>query len=91
MITLCELCERDIINVRTGTNLGRVDDLCVDEQTATVTELVIYGRWRFFGLFGKEEDVHIPWSDIVTVGEDVVLVRTILPERTKKQRNPIKL
>ena len=48
MVTMYELCERDVINVTTGANLGRVDDLVIDEETATVQELVVYGRLRWF-------------------------------------------
>lgn len=90
MVTMYELCERDVIDVTTGANLGRVDDLIIDDETATVQELVVYGRLRWFGLLGREDDTHIPWRDIVRVGEDVILVRTDLPQRPKKARNPIK-
>ena len=90
MFTLGDLCERDVVSVKNGENLGRVDDLCVEETTARVLSLVIYGRLRLFGLLGREEDLMIPWEDILTIGSDVVLVRTEPPPRGQKQKKHLK-
>lgn len=75
-MTVYELCEREVVNIATGQNLGRVDDLSFDTQTAEVTGVVLYGRLKLFGLLGREEDVTIPWKEIEKIGEDVLLVRT---------------
>lgn len=75
-MTVYELCEREVVNVATGQNLGRVDDLSFDPQTAGVTGIILYGRLKLFGLLGREEDVAIPWKEIEKIGEDVLLVRT---------------
>ena len=75
-MTLYELCQRDVINVSTGANLGRVDDISFEEATATITNIVLYGRLKLFGLLGREEDTYIPWTDIKKIGSDVVLVQT---------------
>lgn len=91
MITLYELCEKEVIGLSNGVNLGRVDDLCVDETTAQVTELIIYGKLRWFGLLGREEDVRIAWQDIATIGEDAILVRTVLPGKTSKSHTRLRL
>ena len=90
MFTLYELCERDVVSVKNGANLGRVDDLRVDETTARVHSLVIYGRLKWFGLLGREEDLLIPWEEIVTIGSDVVLVNTELPPRERKLKKFLK-
>ena len=47
--TLEELRCKDVINIVNGENLGRVDDLQMDANSATVTALILYGRPRFFG------------------------------------------
>ena len=74
MFTLYELCERDVVSVKNGANLGRVDDLRVDETTARVQSLVIYGRLKWFGLLGRCDDICIKWEDIQVIGEDTILV-----------------
>ncbi len=75
-MTVSELCERSVINISGGNNLGNVDDVVFDETTATISHIVIYGRLKLFGFLGREDDTFIPWSDIKKVGEDVLLVET---------------
>lgn len=75
-MTLYELCQHDVICISTGANLGKVDDLSFDENTASVQGLILYGRLKLFGLLGREEDVVIPWKDIRKIGSDVILVDT---------------
>ena len=79
-MTLRELTRKDVVQIRTGDNLGRVDDLEFDEQNARIRAIVLYGRPRLLGLLGREPDVPIPWQDIVNLGSDVILVQTDLPQ-----------
>ena len=85
-MTLYELCERDVINMATGSNLGRVDDISFIPETASVTHVVLYGKLKLFGLLGREEDFYIPWKDIQKIGTDVLLVDTTVqaPAKPKK-------
>ena len=73
---LSELCRRSVIELSSGQNLGRVDDICFDENSAVITHIILYGRPRLFGLLGREEDTMIPWADIRQIGQDVLLVHT---------------
>ena len=75
-MTVYELCERDVVNVTTGQNLGKVDDISFEPETARITGVILYGRLKLFGLLGREEDTAIPWGDIEKIGTDVLLVRT---------------
>ncbi|MEG0397135.1 MAG: YlmC/YmxH family sporulation protein [Oscillospiraceae bacterium] len=83
-MNLYDLCERDIVSLASGVNLGKIDDICFDETNAKITHIVIFGRSKFFGLFGREADTEIPWAEIVKIGEDVVLVRGELSHSEKK-------
>lgn len=76
MVSLSLLCQKDIISVSTGQNIGRRDDIEFSEKTAMVENLVVFGRPKFFGLFGREKDIKISWSDVITVGRDVILIST---------------
>lgn len=84
MLTLYELAERDVISVPNGIRLGHVDDVEIDDASALITHIIIYGRGRLFGLLGREEDTKIPWQDIQKIGRDVVLVKTSLEREPKK-------
>ena len=71
-MTFAELREKDVINVCTGKRVGFVDDLVLDTDCGRIAELSVSPH--FFALTQKSA-VRIPWSDIVCVGEDAVLVR----------------
>ena len=66
-------------------NVIRIGDVELDTQNAVLTAIVIRGRYRLFGLLGREEDTVIPWEDIEVIGEDTILV-TCRPSHTRKTR-----
>ncbi len=76
MVTLSVLCRKDIISISTGRNIGRRDDIEFNEKNAVVESLIVYGRPKLFGLFGRGKDVKIPWSRVITIGRDVILINT---------------
>ena len=71
---ITDLHEKEVIDICTGNRLGCVDDVEVDTCTAQLCALVVFGRSRFLGLFGREEDIVIPWREIEIIGEETVLV-----------------
>ena len=48
-------------------------DAVFDSRDGRLLALVIPGRSRFFGLFGREEDTVLPWNAICRMGEDIIL------------------
>ena len=87
-MTLTELRKKDVIQVQTGVNLGRADDLRLNEQTAQVEGIILFGRARLFGLLGRDESLTIPWQEIETIGADAILVHTALPEAPPQPEKP---
>ncbi|MEG2915910.1 MAG: YlmC/YmxH family sporulation protein [Oscillospiraceae bacterium] len=69
-----DLKYKDVVSVSDGTRLGCVCDVEVDTCTARICSIVIYGRLKCFGLFGREDDIVIDWCDIKLIGEDTILV-----------------
>lgn len=74
---------KDVVNAQ-GVRLGFVGDVELDTQNAALTAIVIYGKYRLFGLFGREEDTVIPWENIEVIGEDTILVNA--PGKGKRRR-----
>ncbi len=74
-----ELREKDVVNVNNGERLGRICDIDIDLETARVCALILPGKSRCLGLFGREEDITIAWSEITLIGEDVILINKCLP------------
>lgn len=69
-----DMRHKEVINVKDGMRLGNVCDLEIDTTNARVTAIIIYGRLRWFGLLGREDDVVIRWQDIQVIGDDTILV-----------------
>ena len=76
---ITDMHDKEVINISDGTRLGFVDDLEVDTCTAQITALVICGRSRWFGLFGKNPDIVIQWKDIEVIGDETILVNFNCP------------
>lgn len=79
-MTLRQLCKKDVVQLGSGVKLGRADDLELEVSSAQVCSLILRGRPRWFGLLGRGEDLVIPWQQIETIGEDVILVNCPVPD-----------
>lgn len=74
---------KDVVCVNDGTRLGHVGDVELDLASASLVSIVIFGRYRLFGLLGREEDIVIGWEDIQLIGEDIILVNYNAPPRSQ--------
>lgn len=70
-----ELHRKEVISVKDGARLGFVGDVEFDTDTAKLSAIVVYGKLRWLGLLGREEDQSIRWEDIQMIGEETILVR----------------
>ncbi len=73
---LDELKDKQVVCVKNGAVIGNVSDVELNTDDGRLTSIVIYGKHSFLGLFGKENDVIIPWSDIEVIGNETILVKT---------------
>ena len=84
-----ELRNKQVVCVKDGCVLGFISDIEIDTLSGTLTSIIIFGRLRFFGLLGREEDIIIPWDDIKVIGAETVLVNTepmlFLHDKAKKR------
>ncbi len=71
---IMDLQSKDVICIKNGACLGRVCDVEVDTCSGKLNSLIVYGKSRFFGLFGRCDDMIICWEDVEVIGEDTVLV-----------------
>ncbi|MDR0918600.1 MAG: YlmC/YmxH family sporulation protein [Oscillospiraceae bacterium] len=71
---LSDLRNKEVINITDGTKIGFVDDIEMDTEKCCIVALIVYGRERLFGFFGREEDTIIPFSKISLIGSDTILV-----------------
>ena len=85
MERIADLQCKEVVNITDGCRLGYVSDVELDILTGKVVAIVVPGKCRFFGLFGRADDYVIPWQCIRRFGEDIILVEGI-PDRVCKPR-----
>ncbi|MEH7117856.1 YlmC/YmxH family sporulation protein [Neobacillus vireti] len=66
---------KDVVNVSDGKRLGNIGDIEINLTTGKIEAVVISGGGRVLGFFGKDDDIVIPWKNIIKIGHDVILVR----------------
>ncbi|MBR2717047.1 MAG: YlmC/YmxH family sporulation protein [Oscillospiraceae bacterium] len=65
---------KEVINIRTGVRMGYVCDAEFQYPDGRITALIVPGRARYFGVFGREDDYILPWECISRIGEDIILI-----------------
>lgn len=86
---ITDMHEKEVINLCDGTRLGNVCDVEIDTCTGCLVSVIIYGRNKFFGLLGREEDIKICWNEIKVIGDDTILVDIALPKRPYRQQKSV--
>lgn len=71
-VTFSQLKQKEVINLNDGKNLGKVCDVTFSVPEYKITGLSVTGGkgFRF-----TRQDVFIPISSVVKIGEDTVLVK----------------
>jgi YlmC/YmxH family sporulation protein len=75
MMYISEFQTKDVVNVSDGKKLGNIWDYDINVTTGKIQAIIISGQGKMLGFFGRDEEIVIPWRNIVKIGEDVILVR----------------
>ena len=81
-----ELKKKEVINADTGYKIGYADDLEIDVKEARILSLIVYGRPKFFGIFGRADDCRISWDKIRLIGQDAILVENFVQKTTNNTK-----
>ena len=71
---ICELREKEVINICSGRRLGCVVDVEINVCTGEVEAIVIPGPGKICGFFGTDCEYVIPFRCIKKIGPDILLV-----------------
>ncbi|MHB9094708.1 MAG: YlmC/YmxH family sporulation protein [Eubacteriales bacterium] len=74
MVKISDLRMREVINVINGKKLGLIKDIEIDLDAGRIKSVVLPGNGKVLGLFGRNDDVVVPWQKIKKLGMDVILV-----------------
>ena len=74
MVRIVEMKQKEVINIKDGCRIGFINDLSIDEESGKISEIIVPGPAKMFGILGSEQEFLIPWCDIVQIGDDLILV-----------------
>ena len=74
MMRLCDMREKEVINMCDCKRLGCVTDIVFDECEGCIKALVVPAAGRFCGLFGTESEYVIPFECVKKIGPDIIMV-----------------
>lgn len=81
---ICELKEKEVINICDGEKLGNVCDIEFEERTGKIIALIIPGPCKILGIIGRDQEYIIPYECVQRIGADVVLVEVERDKCLKK-------
>lgn len=53
---------------------GYVQDVTADLETGVITSIIVPGSNKILNMFANNNDIVIPWKNIKSIGEDIILV-----------------
>lgn len=74
MVRVSDLRMRDVVNIVDGRRLGMIKDFELDFEVGRIRSILLPASVKVLGLFGRNDDMEIPWDKIKKVGVDVILV-----------------
>lgn len=86
---IVEMREKQVICIKDGTIIGNVCDVEIDTCSGKLVSVVVLGRSKCFGLFGREDDFIVKWECIEVIGNDTILVNCDPPHSRKRGRKGI--
>lgn len=81
---VADLREKEVINNCGCKRLGYVDDVVFDCRTGKIEAIVIMGPTKMCGLISPDFEYVIPFSCIIQMGEDIIIVK-VNEEEVKKR------
>ncbi|MGB9802728.1 YlmC/YmxH family sporulation protein [Desulfofundulus sp.] len=75
MVKVSDLRMREVINIADGRRMGPIKDIDIDLEQGRISAIILPGQGnRLLGLFGREEEIVVPWHKIKKIGLDVILI-----------------
>ncbi|PKR86979.1 YlmC/YmxH family sporulation protein [Heyndrickxia camelliae] len=75
MVRISDFQIKDVVSISDGRRLGNITDIDINLDNGKIESIVVGGNGKLLSFFNKEEELVIPWNNIVKIGEDVILVR----------------
>jgi len=70
---MSDLQTKEIIDISSGRRLGSISDIMVDSK-GNITKILLDRKGSRKILANQKEDVSLEWSQIIKIGDDIILV-----------------
>ena len=74
---LSEIQNKDVINLNSGMKVGNIIDIKINSETGKLESLILEKK-KFSSIFNSNDEIEIYWTQINKVGEDVILVESLM-------------
>ena len=74
LFSLTNLRNMEVIDINTGAKLGFIKDLKINCEEHRIVSIILPSQIFKISLFGKNENLEIPWDNVKKIGVDVILV-----------------
>lgn len=75
-MNLSELQNKEVIDISSGRRIGSIIDVIIDRK-GNILKLLLEDRKPSRRLFSSnKEDIYLLWSQIVRIGDDIILVES---------------
>lgn len=75
---LSEIQNKDVINLNSGMKVGNIIDIKINSETGKIESLILEKK-KFSSIFNSNDEIEIYWTQINKIGEDVILVESLMP------------
>lgn len=82
MITLSQLQTKEVVLLESGKRLGMIQDFDIQDDTGKIRAIIVASK-QGGSLFQRMEEKTVLWEQIVTIGDDIILVN----EKAMKQED----
>ncbi len=72
---LSDLQTKEIINITTGTRIGVIVDVIIDNE-GRIKSLILEQRRGSKKFLSSREEVELSWHQIIKIGDDIILIDT---------------
>ena len=74
---LSEIQIKDVINLNSGMKVGNIIDIKINSETGKIESLILEKK-KFSSIFNSNDEIEIYWTQINKIGEDVILVESLI-------------
>ena len=72
-----EIQNKDVINLISGMKVGNIIDIKINSETGKIESLILEKK-KFSSIFNSNDEIEIYWTQINKIGEDVILVESLM-------------